>query len=636
MALPVELTLEDYWRILRRRSGFIFFSLFVTLILTAVYTFYQDPVYSSTTTIKIEPPAGETGVGGAFSNWDYWSGINTEIHVIRSGAVAEKALRRLGKLDDTSPPEKVGSLVADFMGRIQAKRVGDTTLVNVVAEAPDPAEAARYVEVLAEAYIERDKVTRSRQNEKALENINRRKAHIESILHSLEDTKRRMMEAAPTGALAAESLAGRLFDLEAKKNILLDRYTSAHPEVLKLSKEMEVLERKLRALPRGALEVARVERDIRINEQLYTSLATQYEEHRVKAASIVSLATVVSRPVENPIPVRPNRTANMMFGVALGLVLGLMLAFVAENLDTSLVTVEEVEKALELPVLGLIPHITHPEAKERPALLAWMGMGRHEPIEELRRRMIIHQSPHAPVVEAYHSFRASLDSVLQRETGHLVVFTSSGIAEGKSLSCLNFSLAAVQAGSRVLMLDVDFRRPSLHRMLGVDNDMGLTNVVVGGRPVEDAIKGMADFMIGSDRVDDLLKSQGIENLHLMSGGSIKVSPPDFFKREEFGTFIETLRHDYDWIIMDCPPLLLFADGLLIGPKVDGVVLLYQVGRMARAALKRAKEELLTVKARPLGIVINDVRPKELEPRYGYYRSSYYYDYYYEKEEEKQS
>src|SRR5262249_51905990 len=146
------------------------------------------------------------------------------------------------------------------------------------------------------------------------------------------------------------------------------------------------------------------------------------------------------------------------------------------------------------------------------------------------------------------------------------------------------------------------------------------------------LKTTADFMIGTAKVEVLLKTQGIENLSLLSSGTIKVNPTDLFKREEMGRLLATLKSQYDWVLLDCPPLLLFADSLVLGPKSDGVVLMYQVGRMARSALKRAKDELVTVKAKPLGIVLNDVRPKELEPRYGYYRSSYYYQYYHQEQE----
>jgi len=634
VALPVELSLQDYWRIIVRRVWLIAFAFVVTVILTGVFTLNQDPVYSSAATLKIEPPAGETGVGGAFANWDPWSGINTELQVIGAASTVELALRRGNIIAPDAPPAKAGAVVGDVLGRLNPKRVGETSLVRVVVEAGNPVEAAAIAQSVAETYVEQDVIIRRKRNQQALENISRRKADIETTLHSLEEDKRRMIEDSPA-AMAAGSMAGKLFDLESRKAVLLDRYTDAHPDIKKLSQEIKVLSQKMRMLPRDALEVARVERDIRVNENLYTALARQYEEQRVASASVLGLGSVVSKATANPVPIRPNRMANMLFGGALGMVIGLMLAFLAENLDTSLVTVDDVEKTLEMPVLGLIPHIITPGGRDRGSLIARLLPHKRDTLEIRRERLIIKQAPHSPAVEAYHSLRTSLEgSFPGKEKGRNVVFTSCGMSEGKTLSCVNFALAAIQVGQRVLLIDGDLRRPSIHRLLGVPNDIGLTDLVIGGRAPEECIKGVTDIMAGTARIEDLLHTEGIDNLSLVTGGGLKANPVDVFKRDEFDRVMAVLRPRYDWIIIDCPPLLLFADGLLLGPKADGVVIFYQFGRMARSVLKRAKDELLTVKARPLGIVINDVRPKELEPRYGYYRSAYYYDRYGEEDGEE--
>ncbi|MFH2204587.1 MAG: GNVR domain-containing protein [Elusimicrobiota bacterium] len=636
MALPVELSLEDYWRILRRRSWLIFFAFIVTVTITGIYSIYQKPVYGAFATLRIEPPPGETGKFGSFGAWDPYTGITTQLQVIESAAVAEAALEAMGTLNDKTPPSQKGTLIAQSMRNTKAVQLQETTLVHINAEADGPEKAAALANAIAQSYIDLDRKTRRQSNEQALKNITRRKAQIEAIMFQLEEDKRRLAEDSPTGSLAAGSLANKLLDMEGRRKVLLDRYMEAHPDVLQLTKQIEVLQRQMKTLPAEGMEAARIERDLRIQETIYTSLAKQFEEQKVASALIVSMGNMVATATPNSKPIRPDRMGNMMFGAILGLILGLILSFLAENLDTSLQTVEDVEKALEMPVLGLIPHIPLADGESEFDLFAWLKVGRHEATEVIRRRLIIHLKPQSPAVEAYHSLRANIESHLQVQTGRSLLFTSSGIGEGKSISSMNFALAAVQSGVRVLLIDGDLRRPALHRMLGVPNDMGLTDVVIGGKPMESALKGVTDFMVGSAQMADPLSARGIENLSLLTAGSAKVSPTEFFKRREFIDLFANAKKQFDWVIFDCPPLLLFADGLLIGPLAHGVVMFYQAGRMARSALKRARDELLTVKARPLGIVLNDVRPKELEPRYGYYRSAEYYDYYTREEDDKKT
>jgi capsular exopolysaccharide synthesis family protein len=206
----------------------------------------------------------------------------------------------------------------------------------------------------------------------------------------------------------------------------------------------------------------------------------------------------------------------------------------------------------------------------------------------------------------------------------VVLFTSSSLKEGKSTTAGNLAITKAQEGSKVLLVNCDLRKPSVYKIMGLDKETGLTDIILGKIHWKEAVKDITDLMMGKMRMDDIMRTPGLENLHIITCGGIPPNPSELLSSKGMGDFLEAVKQEYDMVIMDCPPILPVTDAAILAPKVDGVVLVYQAGRIPRNALKRAKTHLENVRANILGIVLNDITA-EIS---GYYPLSQYQSKYY--------
>jgi capsular exopolysaccharide synthesis family protein len=243
-------------------------------------------------------------------------------------------------------------------------------------------------------------------------------------------------------------------------------------------------------------------------------------------------------------------------------------------------------------------------------------------MEVFRSQLVFQYRPKSPTIEVYHSLRANIQNNLSRKENIVITFTSSGVAEGKSLTSLNFCLAAAQAGLKTLFIETDVRQPLAHKAFGLPKAPGLVEVLTGKLPADEVIHGTSDFIVGGYDSDKLISFSGIDNFKLMTGWAASGSDVvHILSSPALPKLINELRPQFDIIVFDCPPVLLFVDALLVGARTDGVVMIYKAGKIARRALKRAKDQIVAAKGNIIGVVLNDMRSTDMEPRYGYY-----YDY----------
>jgi capsular exopolysaccharide synthesis family protein len=255
------------------------------------------------------------------------------------------------------------------------------------------------------------------------------------------------------------------------------------------------------------------------------------------------------------------------------------------------------------------------------------------PLDIFRSQLVIQCRPHSPTIEVYHSLRANIQNKLPGKQSLAMVVTSAGVAEGKSLTSLNFCLASAQAGLRTLFVETDVRQPVTHKVFGLAKSPGLIEVLSGKLAWNEVIHETSDFLMGGYDSDRLIAFAGIDNFKLMTGWAASGSDVvQILSSPAVPKMIAELRSHFDIILFDCPPALLFVDALLVGARVDGVVMVYKSGKMARRALKRAKDQVASAHCNILGVVLNDMRSSDMAPRYGYY-----YDYaHYAQSDEKRS
>jgi succinoglycan biosynthesis transport protein ExoP len=301
------------------------------------------------------------------------------------------------------------------------------------------------------------------------------------------------------------------------------------------------------------------------------------------------MVTVTDRAIPNPHPVKPNKTLNIILGVVVGLVVGVGLAFFIEYLDTSVKTIDDVERALQAPVLGVIP--------QNVGLLMKEGA----------------ESPHA---EAYRVLRTNLLFSRKDEKLNCMCVVSAGAGEGKSTTVFNLATIFAQAGNRVVIVDSDLRRPTLHKMVEVTNSIGLTN-----------------YLLKQNTLEEVIQTTSVPLLHFMASGKLPSSSLGILSSSQMKDLIHELKQRYDFVFFDSPPIMGVSDASILASEVDMTIQVIQYRRYPQPMNIRAKQMIEKVGGNLVGIVLNNINMSQDESYY--YYSGYYHDYYYSKNGESE-
>jgi capsular exopolysaccharide synthesis family protein len=286
-----------------------------------------------------------------------------------------------------------------------------------------------------------------------------------------------------------------------------------------------------------------------------------------------------------------------MIGAAIGLLVTAGFAFLVEFLDDTLKTPDEIKEVLELPVIGFVAEIRNGESKKGESLGKFVA--RH---------------PRSPVSEAFRSLRTNLEFSGVDKPLKVVLVTSSGESEGKSTIAANLAIVVAQSGKQVLILDADMRRPTMHTQFEKTNRVGLSDLLTHKLAAEDVIKPL----------------ERIPNLHMITCGKRPPNPSELLGSERMAQLINVFRDSYDFVIIDCPPLLV-SDAQILSTKVDGTIMVVQHGHTRAIAALRPLEELRRIGAKVVGVVMNRI-PRNRDYYYGGY---YYYSPYVSQTEEGQ-
>jgi capsular exopolysaccharide synthesis family protein len=294
-----------------------------------------------------------------------------------------------------------------------------------------------------------------------------------------------------------------------------------------------------------------------------------------------SIVEIYDRAEPNDEPVRPKKLLNLALGVLVGLIAGVGLAFFIEYLDTSVKTIDDVEQALEAPVLGVIPQNVQSLMLEGP------------------------DSPHA---EAYRVLRTNILFSRKDSSFNTMTVVSGGAGEGKSTTIFNLATIFAQNDARVLIIDSDLRRPSLHKLVGVSNAVGLT-----------------DFLLGQKTAEEVIQTTKLDTLHFMPSGKLPSSSMGILNSQQMKDFIHDVKKRYDYVFFDSPPIMGVSDASILASEVDMAVLVIQYRKYPQAMTIRAKQMVEKVGGNLLGVVLNNINISQ--DSYYYYYSGYYYDYY---------
>lgn len=337
-----------------------------------------------------------------------------------------------------------------------------------------------------------------------------------------------------------------------------------------------------------------LKRESDTNKELYKGLLQRMKEAGISAGLTVSNIQVVDKAEIPGSPYKPNKGQNLLLAAAIGLFLGIGLAFFFEYLDNTVKTPEEVEQLIRLPSFGMVPEISY-ERKKRLERAS-------TPVE-----LVTHGHPKSILSEAYRNIRTSILLSFSEKPPKKIVITSPNPSEGKTTTVINTAIALSQTGAQVLVIDGDMRHPRIHHIFNEGNGAGLSN-----------------FLSGNATIDSVIKKTEIPNLYYIPSGPIPPNPSELIGSNLFKVMMDSLGKKFDHILIDSPPTLGFADSVILSTSVDGVVLVALGGKTPRETLQRAKEVLQQVNAKILGVVINRVDIQRSDYGYYYYRYHYYY------------
>ncbi len=390
-----------------------------------------------------------------------------------------------------------------------------------------------------------------------------------------------------------------------------------------LNRQIGELQQKNRELPSLELSLQRLQREAKTNDDLLALLKTKHQEALIKEAEQIEEVSIVRPATEPDAPLGGQTMNTILVGAVLGLSLGLVLAFVRETLDTSIGTIEDVEAYLGVPVLGVVPHIDSRETVQR-ILERRPELAQIDPEALLSHSLLItHFDPKSPVAEAYRTLRTNIQFARMERSGKVIVVSSPTLQEGKTTTIVNLALTMAQSGQKTLLIGANMRRPSIHRFFGIEREPGLSNILVGSAQWQDCIRTVADILMGRFEMEDVMAAPGLDNLHIIEAGPVPANPSELLSTPAMTGFLHSVRDVYDVVLIDTPPILPVTDSAIVASQSDGVVLVYQAGKVGRLVLKRAKVHVENVGGKVWGVVLNDVKTEIAGYAYTQYYTHYY-------------
>ncbi len=455
--------------------------------------------------------------------------------------------------------------------------------------------------------------TKLSELESKLYEINTRISILENLLSYVESDKDINgidMSSAQIVGPVISGLIQKLQTAVSMRNTLLIDYTELHPDVVKITEQISHLKsmlkesirsalngfknrknellkrikeykRALHSLPEEEQQLTRLTRDFMVNEKIYSFLLQKRAETAIVEASKVSEVQVLDPALVPGSPIAPKRNTILAIGLLLGLVLGILQAFVRKMMDNTVKSVEDLEKLTDLPIYGVIPFLSSKRVK-------------------------------SAYLESLRVIRTNLEFLANSGKSKLVTVTSSIPQEGKSTTVAELAKIIAKGGKRVIVMDLDMRRSKLHELFKLPNKEGVSTLLAGKVTLKEVIQHTRD-----------------ENLHVITSGPTPPNPSELLMSDAFKRVVKTLMNEYDYVLLDSPPIGLVTDAMIVMRMSDINLILLRAEYSKKDFLKNinhfVKEHELKA-----GIILNGVKSSSKTAAYGFgygynygYKNNYY-------------
>ena len=660
-----DIDVRYYAGLLLRHRAFLAACAAVGLLVGLVIALVQTPEYQAGVMLQIEPPpptfasvsdALLVGAGNYFQNTDFY---NTQFRVLQSKGLGEKVVARL-KLTDREPFKSSSDSATLFMSYVGVDPIAESRLVRVTVTHRDPREAALWANTLADVYIDQSLATRVESARHAMEWLQERLAATQQGMRDAQDklfqSYRTQDLFVPEGSVAAVSTSiaklqedfvqaqarriaieaalkqaaemrahheeldalpqvaadpvvtgfnSQIASLSVELGRLGEKYREGHPEVQKVKAQLEQLKkaRQARAAQildgldaeytqlkkreeelrvaidaqksqaasqsRKATELEALKKEAGAQNSLYEVLLQKLNETDIAASIRSNNVTVVDRASPPQYPVRPQKRRIAISGMLLGLAAGLALVLARDQLANTIRDPEEIERYLHLDLLAAVPRYD----QEQDSL----------------------------ATEAYQNLRTALLFARRDERGQVVLVTGTAPQEGKTTTIMNLARLLAGSGERTVVVDCDLRRAQLHQRLGLTREPGFTDAFVRKEPIA-----------------ALLRATSTANLFALTAGPLPPNPPALLARKQLAQLLAELQAEFEWVLVDSPPLASVTDALLLARHADHTVLVVQHDKVDKKLVKRSVAALRKVTPNLLGAVLNVVDVRGRGYQYYYY------------------
>ncbi|MDB5908915.1 MAG: Tyrosine protein kinase, partial [Massilia sp.] len=472
------------------------------------------------------------------------------------------------------------------IGRLQRKLIvaeqgKQSGMIEVLLEGRSAALVNAILTEIGRQYMAQNFARKSEEADQSLAFLDRQLPKLKARLENTESAYNRFRNANGTIDFAEEARLSlqqaaaakqRRTELQQKKAELLTRFTVRHPMVVAVSRQLLQVEQELgetgqhiKTLPLLEQEGLRLSREMKVDTELYTALANTAQQLRIVSVGKTSNVRMVDAPMVSYEPVRPRRGLLIVTGAAVGLLLGVAVAFLRKNLLGGVEDPIHIERLLgPRVVFASIPH------SNAQARLNRRGAPGH------RQPLLALDWPTDGAIEALRSFRASLQFSMPRFDNNVIMFAGPTSGLGKSFVSANFAAVMAASGKRVLLVDADVRNGGLHAQFGAGREHGLCEAITGAMPL-----------------CDVIRRDVIANLDFIPTGSLSGTRPNLFMDIDVGALLESVRAQYDLVLVDSPPILALADSLVIGSYAGAVFLVVRAGvsteRQITESIKRLNQ-----------------------------------------------
>jgi capsular exopolysaccharide synthesis family protein len=432
-----------------------------------------------------------------------------------------------------------------------------------------------------------------------------------------------------------QELRQTYIQLETQYTKLSETFKPNHPEIIRLKNQMETVEKSLNletakiiagikneyesslrkeslirnsfteqkrqamAMQQKSIQYNILKRDAETNKELYKNLLQRVKELGISAGFNGSNIQIVDYSEKPKGPYQPYHQRKVLLAAVIGLFLGIGFTFLLEYFDNTVKTPEEVDQRFQLPFLGSVPEISCEKKNQ-------LSDKRSSSRSFLPVELVMCNQPRSVLAEAYRNIRTSLLLSFSERPPQKILVTSPSPLQGKTTTLINTAISLSQTGARVLIIDGDLRKPRIHKIFADRNRLGLSDCLSGGAELTSVIR----------------KSE-IKNIYYIPAGPIPPNPAELLGSGLFKEMMQGLAQRFDHILIDAPPVLGFADSIVLSAAVDGVILVILFGKTQRMVLQRAKDSLMNANAKILGVVINRVN-MDLNGYRDYYGPYHYY------------